>query len=232
MMGFTSTPSTRPAPKTSAVSRSLPPPGPMTSVVKRDRIALHQVKREPGELVLQVLDLRQIAVEADDRRRGGRVDVHEARLGLLALVERAQRPVAVRAVVHGHARERIPLREQHRVVVVPLGVAHVERRRSRQLQAAGDADGQRGDRRRAGHRPGRREEQRGRAAEHRGEQHDARRAEAVQQRQQQKAPDRRADEIGAVDDVDVLREARDRERDDGAAGEKRAARRACRWRSS
>ena len=93
--------------------------------------SLHQVERQPGELVFQVFDLRQIAVEADDRRRGGRVDVHEARLGLLALVERAERPVAVRPVVHGHARERIPLREQHRVLVVPLRVADVERRRSR-----------------------------------------------------------------------------------------------------
>ena len=143
-MGFTSTPSTRPAPKTSAVSRSRPPPGPMTSVVKRDR-PLHQVKRESGELVLEVLDLRQIAVELDDRRRGRRVDVHEARLGLLALVERAQRPVAVRSVVHGHARKRIPLREEHRVFVVPFGVADIEGRRSHQLQAAGNADRQRGN---------------------------------------------------------------------------------------
>ena len=169
------------------------------------------MKGESGELVFQVLDLRQIAVEADDGRRGGRVDVHEARLGLLALVERAERPVAVRSVVHGDARKRIPFRKEHRVFGVPFRVADVERRRSHQLQAAGDADRKRGDGRGSRHRPGGREEQRGGAAEHGGQQHDARRAEAVQQRQQQQAAHGGADEIGAVDDVDLLPEPRDRE---------------------
>ena len=87
MIGLTSTPSTRPAPKTSAVSRSRPPPGPMTSVVKpTDR--LHEVKGEPGELVFQVLHLRQVAVEAQDGGRRGRIDIHEPCLGRAPLYVR------------------------------------------------------------------------------------------------------------------------------------------------
>ena len=127
----------------------------------------------------------------------------------------------MRPVVHGDARKRIPFRKEHRIFGVPFRVADIERRRSHQLQAAGDADRKRGDSRGSRDRPGGREKQRSGAAEHGGQQHDARRAEAVQQRQQQQAANGRADEIGPVDNVDLLSESRDRDRDDGAAREKR-----------
>ena len=52
-----------------------------------------------------------------------------------------------------------------------------------------------------------REQQRRGAAEHGRQQHDAGRAEAVQQRQQQQAASGGADQIGAVDDVDLFPEA-------------------------
>ena len=124
--------------------------------------------------------------------------------GFGPVYDRAERPVAVRAVVHGNPREGIPLAEQHRVVFVPLGVAHVERRRAEQLQAAGDADGER--RRTSAVRAtacaGENSSARN-AAEHGGQQHDAGRAEAVEQRQQQQTAGRGADQIGSIDDVDL-----------------------------
>ena len=126
----------------SAVSRSRPPPGPMTSAVKTGEPwlgASHQVIRESGELVSQVFDLRQIAVERTMGVEAAEsMSMNASRAW--ALVSRAQRPVAVRSVVHGDPRKRIPLAEEHRVGVVSLGVADIERRRAHQLQAAGNAD--------------------------------------------------------------------------------------------
>ena len=70
-------------------------------------------------------------------------------------------------------------------------------------------DGQRGERTPcAPSAVGRRKQQRGDAAEHGRQQHDARRAEAIEQRQQQQAAHRGADQIGAVDDVDPRRLSR------------------------
>ena len=145
MIGFTSTPSTRPAPNTSAVSRSRPPPGPMTSVVNGDR-ALHHVKREPGELVLEVLDLRQIAVEPDDGRRGGRVDVHEARLGQLrpCRVELSDQSPCDRSYTATRENE-FHLLNSTVSSSCPLVLLTSNGADAQQLQAAGNADRERGD---------------------------------------------------------------------------------------
>ena len=81
---------------------------------------------------------------------------------------------------------------------MPLRVADVEGRGSEQLKASGNADGERRQQRVARKCFRWREQQRGDAAEHGGQQDDPRRAEPVEQRQQQETAAGRADEIGRI----------------------------------
>ena len=92
-----------------------------------------QLIGERGQLVAEVLDVRQVGRDVQDRRRRGRVDVHEPGVGQRAGVGGTQRPVAVRAARTRRSRERIPLAEEHAIALVPLGVEHVERGDAGQL---------------------------------------------------------------------------------------------------
>ena len=95
--------------------------------------------RDGGQLVFQILDVREIGRHLEDRRRCRGVDVHVAGVRHRACERRAQRPVVVRAFVDADARERIPFGEEHLVAHVALGLADVEHRDARQL--AGERDG-------------------------------------------------------------------------------------------
>jgi hypothetical protein len=134
----------------------------------------------------------------------------------------------VGAFVDSDARERIPLAEQNAIADVPLGVDDIESRAAGPL--AGDRHEQNDDRNGgdAAAARDRREQDGGGGRQRRGGQYDARRAEAIEQRNQDQATARRADEIGGVDGVDLRRHPRNRHRDDEAAGERRERRRACR----
>jgi len=125
----------------------------------------------------------------------------------------------VRALVDPDSGERIPLAEQDAIADVPLGVDDVESRTAGPL--AGDRheqddDRNGGDAAAAGTR---REQDRGGGGQGRRGQHDPRRAETIEQRDQDQAAGCRADEIGGVDGVNVRRQPRNRHRDDEAAGE-------------
>jgi hypothetical protein len=65
------------------------------------------------------------------------------------------------------------------------------------------------------------EQDAGRHRQRRRRQHDPRGAETIEQRDEDQAARRRADEIGRVDRVDLRRQPRDRQRHDQAAGEER-----------
>ena len=104
---------------------------------ERREARLLQLIGDGGQLVAQVLDVRENpASTCEDGRRRRRVDVHVARVGQRAGVGRAERPVAVRALVDADARERIPLAEEHRVA---LTWPFVSRRRRRRRPTAGRA---------------------------------------------------------------------------------------------
>ena len=174
-----------------------------------------QVIGQRGQLVAQVLRVRQIRRDVQDRRRGRRIDVHEPRLGQRSGVRRAQRPVAVRALVDADARERIPLAEQDPVALWPLVSVDIEGGEPESWPASGHASMTARRPRRSGARSCRRRRtDRGDQRREPPRQHDARRAEQVEQRNQHEAAGGGADQIGGVDDVDPRRQPRDRQRDD------------------
>src|SRR6185436_6962985 len=93
----------------------------------------YEVVGESRELVMKVLRIREVRLQAEDRRRRGRIDVHEARVGKRTFVGRAQRPVAVGPLVDADARKRVPLAEEDAIAAMPLGIDDVEDGDPRQL---------------------------------------------------------------------------------------------------
>ena len=179
-----------------------------------------QVIGEGGELVAQVLHRGERRIQFQDGRRRGRVDVHVPRVGEGALVGVAQRPVAMRPLVDPDSRERIPLAEEDVVFRVTLGVGDVENGHARRLagnQRDHDEDARRGESPTTGRRT---EEHGGDERTGRRRQDDARRAEPVEEWDQDEAAGGRAGEIGGVHRIDPRREPRDGQRDHEAAGEK------------
>jgi hypothetical protein len=110
------------------------------------------------------------------------------------------------------------------VALVSLGIADVERGKAGRLRRKRhepDACGRNHDA--APSRSGSEEHCRNGREKSRRKYH-ARRAEAVQQRNEDQAPGRSAEQVGGIDDVDAIAQPRERERDDRAAAEERQGR--------
>ncbi len=121
---------------------------------------------------------------------------------------RAERPVAVRPVVHSDARERIPLAEENPIAHVSLRVDDVERGGARQLGCRRARRTARSRQRQTdGAVPRGAKRDRGSDRQRGGRHDDAGRAQPVQQRNEDEAAGGGADEIGRVEDVDPIASA-------------------------
>jgi hypothetical protein len=99
MIELISTPTTRRAPKTSADQTSRPPPG---ADDQRLAVRRHDPVRERRHFVAQKRRVLRF-LHHEDFRRGRRVDVHEIREGVRAVVLGRQPPVVVRFGVDRNA---------------------------------------------------------------------------------------------------------------------------------
>ena len=133
MIGLISTPSTRDGAEDQRRQQIASAAGADDQRVERSRrpgmpARAEQPVAERRQLVLQVRDVFQVAAELQDlgRRRPNRCPSAACRAADRCSV--AQRPRAVRLIVDADARKRVPLAEEHRVVLMALGRADVESR--------------------------------------------------------------------------------------------------------